>query len=423
MKIPNLRLLILTGLSRVISALGGLVFTIAVGRIFGAEVLGQFVFANSIVLLLVMAAKFGGDRDLIKFNAIHWEASWSALRLARLRRACLISACISMIAITVLWIVAALIDEPRTSMLVVLAPAVFFMSWMWLNAGFLKGMSYPHIGTLFENGIVSAVAAIILFFCALGAISTETTLTASYVTAGLLVWTISLVAVLFVNHRVSDDIAVGQAKAVHVERSGLAFAMIDMTNFLISSGSFIVGAFVLTSHEIGLLRGAERASVLIVFILSVTNVIVAPRIARSFASANHDQLVSAGQWAVRWNVILASPVVVICMVYPSIFVEMFGPEFSGIEPFIRIMGAGHLINVVSGPCAMLLAMTDYAALAVRINIISLAISMALYIIFSTLYGPTGFAVAYAVSIVVRNGLMLVAVKTKLRLWYLPRFGF
>ncbi len=416
----NFKSLFLTGCSRTFAALGGLIFTAAVGRLLGAEALGLFVFANSIILLLVMAARFGGDRDLIKFASIHREIQWSQERVTRLAKAYLISSAIAAIAVISLLLISLVAEtSPRGKMLAMLAPAILLMSWMWLNAGFLKGMSYPHIGTLFENGGVLAISTAILLLAALTFELELSVLVKSYIAAGAIAWAASFAAVLLVNRRpTGEEENKPRQSAIH-ERSNFSYTMIDMTNFLMASGSFIIGGSVLADHDIGLLRGAERVSLLVAFVMSVTNVIVAPRLARSFADGNHDQLVSASQWAVKWNAILAMPIFLICMLYPTIFVRLLGPEFAGIEPLIQIMAAGQLVNGLVGPGALILVMTDHAKLAARINVISLTFSAILYLLLSSFFGIVGFAMAFFLSILFKNALMLAAVKKKLQIWYLP----
>ena len=422
----KLRTLITTGVSRSIVALGGLAFTAAVGRLFGAEMLGLFVYANSLALLLVMLARFGGDRDLIKFVSINRQAGRAADRLARLRTACFVSILLAGLAVAGLTFVPLLGDPPsrRLETLAMLAPAIPFLTWMWLNAGFLKGLSYPQLGTLFENGGVLAISALLLVIAAGTGVTTDLRLLVMlYIGAGALSWALSLGSVLLLNRRDVGAKAVKTHKAGSQTRSRLEFTMIDITNFLISSGSFIVGAMVLMDRDLGLLRGAERVTLLVAFVIGVTNAIVAPRIARSFAAGDTAALVAAGRWAVRWNALLAAPVFLFCIAMPDLFIELLGPDFAGIAPLIRIMAVGQLINVLSGPCAMYLAMTEHAGMAVKINAASLVVSVALYLVLSSLFGATGFALAYTLSIVFRNVAMLLAVRHRLRIWYLPRFGF
>jgi len=422
----GLRTLALTGVSRSIAAFGGLAFTAMVGRMFGADTLGLFVFTNAIVLLLVMLTKFGGDRDLLKFIAIHRENVWSSDRMARLGSACLLSTGLAVMAALALAFMPTLLGyppSPRLDTLAMLAPAIPFMTWMALNAGFLKGLSYPHLGTLFENGGVFALSALMLMLAgAANRTADLQTLIVLYIGAGIMAWVISLGLVFFLNRRSVDpgEVKEKKHKANAQARSNIQFTMIDITNFLISSGSFIIGALVLTDRDLGLLRGAERITLLIAFVINVTNIIVAPRIARSFADGSQTALVNAGRWAVRWNAYLATPIFLFCVIWPDPLIDLLGPDFAGIGPLIRIMAFGQLVNVLSGPCAMYLSMTEHATLTVKINLIALVISVILYITLSSLFGMTGFAIAYAASIILRNAMMLAAVRSRLQIWYLPR---
>lgn len=418
------RTLVLTGISRIISALGGLGFTIVIGRLFGAEALGTFVFANTIVLLLVMIAKFGGDRDLIKFSAVHPGPEWSSSRQSRLGSYYLISGAIAVSAIAALSILPSYSDRltpERTATLAALSLVIPLMSWMWLNAGFIKGLSYPHIGTLFENGGVFAMSALILLGAAsFGVASTMTGLVNSYIIGAGAAWALSLCIALWLNQRSRKPKDDRDLKAGHT-RTNLQFVMLDVTNFLMTSGAFIVGGLLLIDEDLGVLRGAERSALLIAFVISVTNVIVAPKIARNFARNDREALRKTGRWAVTINTIFATPLLMVCLIYPQIFTMIFGADFDGIEQPLRIMATAQFFNVIAGPCGVFLAMTAHANTALKINVGVMILSMMLYVILITSLGPIGFALAYCLSLFIKNLVMLGAVRKYLGFWYLPGF--
>ena len=418
--------LFLTSISRVIAALGGLLFTVIISQKLGSAVVGAFTFSSSCTLLLVMVARMGGDRGLVKFSSIHTGPEWSKARMHQMRRCYAVSVFLSLLIIlgVLLFIGTSSPPSPRLQAFTALALAIPFVSLMWLNAGFIKGMFKPHVGSLFENGGLFALSGLMFLIIGwLGYTLDMVTLVISFVLAGIVAWLLSLWCVFFFNRRSKRNDVQRSINYKNTKHGNFQFALIDITNFLMAAGSFIVGGLILSDFDLGLLRGAERGTLLVGFVLSITNAIVAPRIARSFANGDHADLLLIGQWAVKWNALLALPLFLICILYPEIFTWLFGRDFEGIEKFIRIMVIGQIVNVLSGPCGMFLSMTAYAGIVLKINFFTMLASMTFYVVFCHLFGPTGFAIAYTLSIILKNGTMLLALKQKLNLWYLPILGY
>jgi len=198
------------------------------------------------------------------------------------------------------------------------------------------------------------------------------------------------------------------------------FLLIDLMNYLIQPGAFIIAGLMLSEEAVGELRASERLGILIAFIVSVTNVIVLPRIARAFYEQDHAAVARQGRWASRINFTLALPIAAGVMVFPETLLSLvFGDAYRGAALYLRILGATHLISAVTGPIEAMLTMTGRENILVRINLASLIVSVSLYILLIIWFGPLGFALAYISQMAFKKTVCLFIVWRTMGVWYLP----
>lgn len=95
---------------------------------------------------------------------------------------------------------------------------------------------------------------------------------------------------------------------------------------------------------------------------------------------------------------------------------IYGDFYSVGAQVLVVMIAGNVASVITGPCGMTLVMTGHQKTLMRIDIFSSILSVILMLIFVQTLGILGVAIAIAFSTIIKNIMMLFAVKKLIGVW-------
>ncbi len=417
-----------------ISATGSIVFGIMIGRLLGPEALGAFTFAISVVLVCVLVAKFGCDKVVTKQTAIEPERNYKTQLYAKISRYLWRSFLFFLIPMGLVFLashlpVAGIPANEKIDTLQILVYATPFAALAWIISGYFKGIRLPQVGLLLETGSYYAVSSILIaaFYLLYGEISLEL-VSASFVAGSFIVFSIGYCIMPRSIGRIAN--AAWSHSKPHDRNTGprltkpgstLHFLFIDATNFIMQSGSFLIAGFLLRDETLGLLRASERGAVSIAIIWSITNVIVMPRIVRSFNDGKFNSVADHGRWAVKVNLLLSAPIAILFTAAPAATLSIFGSGFAEGAVFLQIMVGAQIINVLAGPIAVLLSMTNQERVVFLINSVGIVASVILYPVLILTFDGLGFALAYLALMAFRNIACLIAAWRSLGICYLlPR---
>ena len=418
-----------TGVCRIISALGGVFFSVLIGRMLGPEALGIFTFSISAAMLLILLTKHGQDKLLTKQTSILFFANSFDLLRVLIRRAVRRSAVIScgffaLVVLVPLEKIGDFISADEVAVLRILIFAVPIAGISWILSGFFKGIHKTHIGVLLETGAFYAAASVVLLpFLFLPFEVGINWIASCFVIGCCIVLALALSCYKRVVMKLETPPSPSAERTPNDNRlsnhSFLPFLFIDVSNFLMQSGSFLLGGIFLSEIDLGLLRASERIVLLIAFVISITNAIVMPRIASAFANNDFNNIVNHGRWAVKINILLSLPIAVVVFTVPTVVLSIFGHGFEEAYIYIWIMGAGQMINVVIGPAAIIMSMTGKERIVLMINFFGLIIACVGFPVASLCFGGIGFAVCYFGLIILKNTACLYTVWKTMRVWYIP----
>lgn len=164
-----------------------------------------------------------------------------------------------------------------------------------------------------------------------------------------------------------------------------------------SIGAVVVG-LALPVEEVGFLRVAFQASILVSFGVLAANVVVAPHMSLLLLSNDVRRLQLLVRRAAQACVLIAIPVAVFLIAFGDIFLSLlFGPSFAPAHKLIIVLIFGQLINVITGPAGILLQMAKdekYILLSVFYSVVlHLFLMTALF----PVLGVTGAALSFAVA--------------------------
>jgi O-antigen/teichoic acid export membrane protein len=238
------------------------------------------------------------------------------------------------------------------------------------------------------------------------------------------IYTLSAFIIFFVSiilwfGRKSTSFKLQKLKDVELFRSSIDFWGASVMSLCVTwSGVLIAGALV-SSHELAYLSAAQRTANLTSFVLLVVNMVVAPRYAKLWVDGDIDKMKFLAKWSTRGMIILVLPVVVCMVVFSDSLMSLFGEGYKEGATLLVIITLGQLINVATGSVGYLLNMTGHERDARKISFIIGPISILCAVVFTSIWGVVGAAIATSVSIAMQNILSLMVVKK--RLGFIP-FG-
>jgi len=123
-------------------------------------------------------------------------------------------------------------------------------------------------------------------------------------------------------------------------------------------GQFIAGIF-LKAPDIAVLAVAQRTSMLISFILIAVNFVSAPRFSTYYNDGDMAGLKKFAVTTTRVMTLVATPLVVLILIFPTWIMTLFGHDFSNGANLLRVLAIGQFINVITGSIGYLLIMTGH----------------------------------------------------------------
>ncbi len=421
------RALARTFIARAIAALGALALLLVVGRLFGPTGVGVFALAQSLLIGAGILARTGMDNALMRYVGQDHD---SPHVLMYLRWAVSRSLLISLLMVVVLWSSRGLFEEVfgadgLSAVLVGMALAVPAYTFGFLLSGFFKGVRMPATACLLENGSVALVAgAFVLLWEGINEGGQTGVIGYAY---GLAAWLVALQGTLQVwlwCRRQSwwssaDEVAPAEVTLTQFRASSRAFFAVNLAGFMQQVLGVLVAGWLLSSDELGLFKSSQQVGLLIAFILIVINAIFPPRFAAMHHQGNMPALERLARQGAFLAVVLASPMLLVCLAVPEWVLGWFGEGFSEAAPLLRIIALAQLVNVATGSVGFLLSMTGHEVLMRNIALVCNALGLLAFFVLIPPLGELGAALGLAFVLVVQNLVAMCFVWKRLGIWTLP----
>ncbi|MCO7214897.1 MATE family efflux transporter [Halomonas sp. OfavH-34-E] len=416
--------LIITFFARGVAAFGALFLLIVLGQLYGADGVGVYALAQSVCLGSGILAKYGTDNALVRYVGENYLCTNTKRYLCEAVISTFFLSCTVAIVVYVFKDnIGNFFDSKYLSeILKGISIAIPAFTTCLVIAGFMKAVRKPATACLLGNGISAFLVGIII---ALDSIFTKIiSIDDIGVVVALSSWLVLMyglfeTARFFINKKLVQEPERFDRKRFFIS-AGDYFVM-SLSGFIQNVVAVAVAGMLLSSHELGLFKAAERTAFLINFILVVLNAILPPRFASLYREKKLEELSDLAKKGACLGFLLALPMLLICFVVPASVLTILGGEFTDAENLLRVIALGQLINVSTGSVGFLLNMTGHERLMRNLSLISSALGIVFLYLFINIMGVSGAAYALFLTLVMQNVAALFFVKMKLGFWVLPMY--
>ena len=174
------------------------------------------------------------------------------------------------------------------------------------------------------------------------------------------------------------------------------------------------------STSVGIYNGADRVAGSIFLFMAVINRIFAASISQLHTTGQKENLQKMITKISRWVTLLSIPLFLLIVIFSKWILSYLGPDFILGQTALIILCVGQLAGIAMGPVGTLALMTGNEKLNVLFAIIKIVAAVFLYVILVPNMGINGAALAAALSNIIWNLGMFIAVKNKtgIRAWIL-----
>jgi O-antigen/teichoic acid export membrane protein len=392
-------------------ASGVMAFILAVllARFLGSTGYGRYALAFAWASLLTTPAVLGLDLFLVRGIAVYEvQEKWSLMKGLLLRTNQLVLLTSGLIAscgaaIAILWMSPAFRGSFCVAMLLIPLTALTL-----LRQGAMQAFNRVISGQLPEyliRPLLVILSVIALEFVGNGAL-TPTTALAANVMGVAVAFTIGAVLL-----RRALPATIRYVQPDFITRNWLRASL----PMMLISGVWMANNYAATL-VVGTVRGPSAAGVYsavqkgaeaIVLILTATNMALAPTVARLHARSDPEGLEHAIEHMARLTLFVSAPIALMFIIFPDIYLDLFGPAFQSGKTALVIIAVGQLINAAAGPAGSVLMMTGQERVAVWGVAVGLLANVALAFALVPFLGVTGGAIAFTSSLVLWNTILVI----------------
>lgn len=398
----------------------GLSSSILLARILGTDGFGTYSFSLAVAALLLVPIQSGISMVALRFTATY-ESLHAWGRLRGLWRKLFIwtcfyssSACLALFFLSTLVLIFEIDGQTRET-LSKASFIVLFCSILHLIGGILRGLQRPGLGQSVEQILP---LTILIIFIGMGFLLdsfkpwTSSDAMELYAVSCL----ISIFFSIYIFFKASSKIP-STRDLRYSERDWIRsiFPLTLMGGMMVINNhtDTLMLAWLTDPASVGTYRGAALSANLVTFVLTVINVVIAPKIAKMYTSGLHSKLQNIITNAARISFIGALAITAIFFIFGDrILAIAFGEEFAPGYWTLIILCLGQLISAFAGSVGFILNMTGHEKDAAFGVFIAGTVNIILNFLTIPHLGMIGAAIATASSMVLWNAILIYFVRKR-----------
>ncbi|MBX2829734.1 MAG: oligosaccharide flippase family protein [Rhodospirillales bacterium] len=334
--------------------------SVFISRYGGKDLFGFFSVILGLIISAAPIVTFGMDTAIVRFLPKYREEGKRHLVSGMQRFVLLFAALLSIIGAAVLAII--LISFRNYSIEIGLAagvclPLAVIMSVLQGAIRADANVSRAVVGEAVVRPLIFGVCLLTLYFWVHGDLSLSTVV-GSYAVA--LAIAMLSAAFLVITGRHIDWSGPFHPKMSDIRlwlQLGLNVLFSQLSIALLNQSPVILAGVLLSAFDAGELGAVIRLSMLVAFALTAVNSVVSPFLAKAMAKEDKWELQSLVTRATGFSLLVAVPVCGVFFVFAPVLLSLFGDDYSGAVPYLRMMLVAYAIQAACGPSVALLNMT------------------------------------------------------------------
>ena len=381
---------------RVLGVVIGLGAHLVLTRICGVEAYGTYIYAFTILQLMLLPATLGFTTALVRFVAAYRGADRRAALRGLLRRShslvLLSSTLVGAVAAGGILLAGDSMPAALRSALLVACVALPILATTALMQAATRGLKRVARSQVPEQVVRPTALAILAgaLFLATGRSLSGGAVMAVLVVAGA----VSLV----VAWRIQRPLLVEAARSESVEyhtgtwlRTSIPLMLIAGVFLLMRRMDAVMIGLLRGSAEVGIYSVAARISNLVLFGFAAIGSIAAPMIAEYHASRGRRELQALIHRVTRLTLLSTLPLLLGTVALGRPLLGLFGEQFVSAYVPLLLLSLGMLLSVCAGPAGIVLSMCGHERVNLKIAIFALVLNAALNLPAISAYGIVGAA--------------------------------
>ena len=374
-------------------------------NLFSAEIVGQYDFVRSFLMILSGASLLGTNQAIIYYSGILTSnKSFGSIRSIYFKMNFLI-----LIACAILYTPLLVIDKVTINQifnkqgayeLVSLSlQGLVFYSITMLNIDTIRALKHTLISEGFRN--VFRYMPFFIFSIILYMIDSPEDLVVWFIYSFIVIFIISSAVVYFFLFKRGFATSANQHFSTSsILKTSYPMALSAISFFLMQSTDVLFISAYDTFESVAYYSIAVKlASVTALALISV-NIVIAPKIASIYNEKDFFELKLILKKATRINVVISLPIIVVLLCFSEHVLSYFGNNYVLARNALWVLLVAQFFNSVTGPSALYLNMTGRQKKLNVILLISLLINIVLNIILVPAYGMLGAAISTTASFII-----------------------
>jgi O-antigen/teichoic acid export membrane protein len=372
---------------------------------FSAEIVGQYDFVRSFLMILSGASLLGTNQAIIYYSGILTsKKSFGSIKSIYFKMNFLI-----LIACAILYAPLLVIDKEVINQifnkqgayeLVSLSlQGLVFYSITMLNIDTIRALKHTLISEGFRN--IFRYTPFFIFSIILYIIDSPEYLVLWFIYSFVVIFVISTAVVyFFLFNKNFPKSAAHNFSSTEILRASYPMALSAISYFLMQSTDVLFISAYDTFESVAYYSIAVKLATVTALALISVNIVIAPKIASIYNDKNFYQLKLILKKATRMNVVISLPIIIILLFFSEYVLSTFGSNYILAKNALWILLIAQFFNSITGPSALYLNMTGRQKKLNIILVISLLINVVLNIILVPDFGMLGAAISTTTSFVI-----------------------
>ena len=404
----------------------GYLLTLIIAYLFGADGLGEYILAITVLRLFTLLSKLGLDTTSIRFIASFTSQNkWKGILKFR-RKVVFILIISSLLSSFFMYFLAQPIADLINTKVEYIKLNAFFvlpMSFFMLHYQSLRGLKKIAEFSFFyrmSQSLFTIVSILIIYQF----IQDDEVPIYAYLVSLLVVSLLSFFSFRYHLNKKSFGVEKAELEILNysqILKISIPLMFAQSVQFIMAWTDKLMLGSMTTTVDVGIYHTAFKLSMFAAVALMSVNSIASPKFAEMYSKKDMlglKKVVHQSTKMIFWS---SLPLVIIFFIFPEFFLGLFGEEFKvGVTAFI-FLSCGRLISSFSGSVGNILQMTGNQNIYARILLLGAILNVVLNLILIPVYGINGAAIASMSSIIVWNFSMVLVVKQKFGFYtfYIP----